>query len=130
MKIKRPSLKGIKNTKYLGHFAQDKYIQQGHNFSGSYPLFKQQSEIEKAGASNPFDVQAERASRQSMIDQKVAELRAQTPDLTPEMQRIQSLDNTAAGRAMKATALPALQQSSVDQVVQNYLGTKKFLSDI
>lgn len=33
MKIKRPSLKDMKNCEYLGHFAQDKYIQQGHNDS-------------------------------------------------------------------------------------------------
>lgn len=35
MKIKKPSLKGMNNTKYLGHFAEDKYIQQGHNDSGT-----------------------------------------------------------------------------------------------
>ncbi len=29
--MKKPSLKGMQNTKYLGHFAQDKYIQMGHN---------------------------------------------------------------------------------------------------
>lgn len=34
MKIKKPSVKGMKNCGYLGHFAQDKYIEQGHNFSG------------------------------------------------------------------------------------------------
>ncbi len=34
MKIKKPSLKGMKNTEYLGHFKEDKYIQDGHNFSG------------------------------------------------------------------------------------------------
>jgi hypothetical protein len=31
MKPKKPSLKGQKHYGYLGHFAQDKYIQQGHN---------------------------------------------------------------------------------------------------
>lgn len=35
MKIKKPSLKGIPNTGYLGHFAMDKYIEKGHNFSGN-----------------------------------------------------------------------------------------------
>lgn len=38
MKIKKPSLKGIKNCEYLGHFAQDKYLEQGHNFSGRESL--------------------------------------------------------------------------------------------
>lgn len=40
MKIKRPSLRGMKNCEYLGHFAQDKYIQKGHNFSGRPDLKK------------------------------------------------------------------------------------------
>lgn len=35
---KKPSLKGMANTGYLGHFAQDKFIQQGHNDSGSMPI--------------------------------------------------------------------------------------------
>ena len=34
MKIKKPSLKGMKNCGYLGHFAQDKYMEKGHNLSG------------------------------------------------------------------------------------------------
>lgn len=33
MKMKRPSVKGMSNMEYLGHFAQDKYIQEGHNTS-------------------------------------------------------------------------------------------------
>lgn len=37
MKIKKPSLKGMKHTSYLGHFAQDKYICEGHNTSGKLP---------------------------------------------------------------------------------------------
>lgn len=32
MKIKKPSLKGMKNTEYLGRFQKDEFIQQGHNF--------------------------------------------------------------------------------------------------
>ncbi len=36
-KLKKPSLKGMENTKYLGHFAQDKYIQEGHNLSWLSP---------------------------------------------------------------------------------------------
>lgn len=38
MKIKKPSLKGMKNCGYLGHFAQDKYMEQGHNYSGTPKL--------------------------------------------------------------------------------------------
>lgn len=31
MKIKKPTMSGIKNTEYLGRFKKDKFIQQGHN---------------------------------------------------------------------------------------------------
>lgn len=37
MKLKKPSIKGMKNVGYLGHFSQDKFIQQGHNDSGTVP---------------------------------------------------------------------------------------------
>lgn len=31
MRLKRPTLSGIKHTQYLGHFAQDRFIREGHN---------------------------------------------------------------------------------------------------
>lgn len=31
MSIKKPSVKGLAHASYLGHFAQDKHIQAGHN---------------------------------------------------------------------------------------------------
>ena len=34
----KPSLKGMQHTGYLGHFAQDKFIQQGHNDDGKVEL--------------------------------------------------------------------------------------------
>lgn len=40
MKIKKPSLKGMKNCEYLGHFGKEKYLSQGHNFSGKMELSK------------------------------------------------------------------------------------------
>lgn len=40
MKIKKPSMKGMKNCGYLGHFAKEKYLCQGHNFSGKMDLTK------------------------------------------------------------------------------------------
>lgn len=33
--MKKPSVKGMKNMGYLGHFAKDKFLSKGHNFSGS-----------------------------------------------------------------------------------------------
>jgi hypothetical protein len=132
MKIKKPSLKGMKNTKYLGHFAQDKYIQQGHNFSGSYPLFRQQSELEKAQASNVWSREGELANRQAMVDKEAAALRAQTPNYSPEIQRLQAMTGgTAAQKAMRAAALPVLQSQTLDQVMQDFYNSKKkFLTEI
>lgn len=52
MSIKKPSLKGMANTKYLGHFAQDKYIQQGHNFSGSLCIENDNRDCEFVGKPN------------------------------------------------------------------------------
>jgi hypothetical protein len=85
MKIKRPSLKGMKNTKYLGHFAQDKYMKKGHNLSGSFPMFREPSQLEMMGPANPFDVSAELKRRQAQVDAEAAAVRAQTPDNTGEV---------------------------------------------
>ena len=98
MKIKKPSLKGMKNTKYLGHFAKDEYIQQGHNFSGTMPLFREPSQIEMMGPSNPFDVRGELQRREQQVNAEVAALRAQTPDNTPKVAAAQAaIDKTLAG---------------------------------
>ena len=48
MKIKKPSLKGMKNCEYLEHFAQDKYIQQGHNDSGKPDVLEKRA-VEAGG---------------------------------------------------------------------------------
>ena len=40
MKIKKPSVKGMKHTEYLGHFAKDKYMCEGHNTS-AFAKFKE-----------------------------------------------------------------------------------------
>ncbi len=49
--VKKPSLKGMANTGYLGHFAQDKFIQQGHNDDGEIEYLKKSSKIQ-AGNEN------------------------------------------------------------------------------
>ncbi len=53
MKIVKPSLKGMANTKYLGHFAQDKYIQQGHNDDGKVTV---EEFIERAREGSAFSM--------------------------------------------------------------------------
>lgn len=77
MQIKRPSLKGMKNTKYLGHFAQDKYMEKGHNLSGQFPMFREPSQLEMMAAANPFDASAERQRRMQQIgvtEQQMAQM--------------------------------------------------------
>ena len=85
MKIKKPSLKGMKNTEYLGHFAQDEYIQQGHNFSGQVPLFREPSQLEMAGPANPFDATNELARRQAEVDAGAVALRNTVADNSGEV---------------------------------------------
>lgn len=104
MKIKRPSLKGMKNTKYLGHFAQDKYIKKGHNLSGSFPMFREPSQLEMMGPANPFDASAELKRRQAQVDAEAAAVRAETPDNTGEvatlrsqLEQLQPLKGTSLG---------------------------------
>lgn len=70
MKIKKPSLKGMKHTKYLGHFAQDKYMEKGHNLSGRFPMFREPSQLEMMGPSNPFDVSGELKRREEQAYQE------------------------------------------------------------
>ena len=80
MQIKRPSLKGMKNTKYLGHFAQDGYIQKGHNLSGIFDIYRQPSAIEMMAPSNPFDASQERQRRMAQTGIKEEELAGIDPE--------------------------------------------------
>jgi hypothetical protein len=43
--VKKPSLKGEANYGYLGHFAQDKFIQQGHNDDGKITYEREEKRI-------------------------------------------------------------------------------------
>jgi hypothetical protein len=85
MKIKRPSLKGMKNTKYLGHFAQDKYIQKGHNLSGVFDVKRPASAIEMMAPSNPYSSSQERQRRMQQ-----AGLNEQTLAALPSYQQAES----------------------------------------
>ena len=50
---KKPSLKGVKNTGYLGHFAKDKFLAQGHNDSGGgYTTMNPEARIQTV---DPYD---------------------------------------------------------------------------
>ena len=105
MKIKRPSLKGMKHTKYLGHFAQDKYIQQGHNFSGRFPLFREPSQLEMMGPSNAFDATNEFKRRQEQVDAEAAAIRAAAPEMNPQISAIQSDITALQDPRAKASAM-------------------------
>ena len=89
MEIKRPSLKGQKNMGYLGHFAQDKYIQKGHNLSGQFPMFREPSQLEMMGPANPFDAMAERKRREAEVNVGAQAVEASTPDTSAEMAKLQ-----------------------------------------
>lgn len=61
--IKKPSLKGMSNMGYLGHFAQDKYIQMGHNDvkSDDARLSEREAERTEAARRNADDDAADDA---------------------------------------------------------------------
>lgn len=48
--IKKPSLKGMSNMGYLGHFSKDQFIQQGHNDVASEAVILNQREAERTQA--------------------------------------------------------------------------------
>lgn len=83
MKIKQPSLKGMKNTSYLGHFAKDEFIQKGHNFSGRVTVSNLQGtpDIERFAVSNPFEAQAEFARRQQEVGKEMDVFKKQIADV-------------------------------------------------
>lgn len=76
MKIKQPSLKGMKNTSYLGHFAQDEFIKQGHNFSGRVEMskFTGTPDIERFAVSNPFEAGKEFQRRKDIVEQEAGDI--------------------------------------------------------
>lgn len=82
MKIKQPSLKGMKNTSYLGHFAKDEFIKQGHNFSGSYNLaagtpsgsFTNVTMSDISGTSNAFEAGQELQKRKKIVEDELASM--------------------------------------------------------
>ena len=98
MQIKKPSLKGMKNTKYLGHFAQDQYIQKGHNLSGIFDVYRQPSAIEMMAPSNPFDAAQERQRRLAQTDIAAGELAG----IDPEAQYAQQNLSRAQAELSKA----------------------------
>lgn len=79
MKIKKPSMKGMKCTEYLGHFKQDKFLKQGHNDSGklmpSYVYQKGEKELDPV------------KKRQKMFEEFNEEVNMSYDDLTKKMQK-------------------------------------------
>jgi hypothetical protein len=62
MKIKKPSVGGMKNVSYLGRFQKDKFIQDGHNTT---PKSESYMDIPMA-----YDVSAKRKREQSEWEKK------------------------------------------------------------
>lgn len=143
MKIKQPSLKGMKNTSYLGHFAQDEFIKQGHNFSGRVQMskFTGTPDIERFAVSNPFEAQAEFARRQEQVKQEMAAIQ------DPAMEQLRQLgeampslyqqfgDTTQAIQAQQRAGQVYRAQSDVRQQLNQQMESlrgrrKKFLEEL
>lgn len=102
MKIKKPSLKGMKNCGYLGHFAKEKYLCAGHNFSGKMKLSGGKQEVmgppevmgpeepkpEKVSFSEPMDV--------SMSQEKRSQVDAQIRRQIKNMQAVEKIKEQVA----------------------------------
>lgn len=71
MKVKKPSLGGTKNCGYLGHFAKDKYMAEGHNTSLKVKLADLQKAYENAPMASEHYY--ERLARQKSADEDRAE---------------------------------------------------------
>lgn len=138
MKIKRPSLKGMKNTKYLGHFAQDKYIEKGHNLSGVLPVARLSNPNAAAQMlTNPFDLQQERARRQEIqrqgslrdagvLEQQIAQNQPQTNAYGEETFNQDWIDRFYRRRELEAQRQPLVN----DPLAQTGLNKKKFIDQI
>lgn len=111
MKIKKPSLKGMKNTGYLGHFAQDKYIQQGHNFSGKVPMKKSDNvrmwtavtkkkddEVKPGEQAGPYEVMGPDVNVSDETISKVEEIRSRAK----KQRELTAKVNEIAARARKS----------------------------
>ena len=151
MQIKRPSLKGMKNTKYLGHFAQDKYIQKGHNLSGVFDVYRPPSAIELMAPANPFSAVEEKARRTQQMgltseqlansptqqelvrqeEQAAAEISNLQPLLSDEEQKISKMQRQPYGggfdRGMAETRARSLREriSKARQTVSAGMARKK-----
>lgn len=143
MKIKQPSLKGMKNTSYLGHFAQDEFIKQGHNFSGRVEMskFTGTPDIERFAVSNPFEAQAEFARRQEQVKQEIAAIEDPAMENLRRIQeQMPSLYETfgdsdeAKAAQMRSSLLHGanrLQRSMLNQQLESLRGRrKKFLEEL
>ena len=67
--IVRPSVKGMSNMGYLGHFAQDCYIQAGHNDTGDVLKLNERAvEREETQATDAKDTADEAAVAKAKAD--------------------------------------------------------------
>lgn len=143
MKIKQPSLKGMKNTSYLGHFAQDEFIKQGHNFSGRVEMskFTGTPDIERFAVSNPFEAQAEFARRQEQVKQEIAAIEDPARESLRRIKEqmptryAQFGDSDEAKAAQLASSLLSgaynTQYSMMNQQLESLRGRrKKFLEEL
>lgn len=137
MKIKQPSLKGMKNTSYLGHFAQDKYIQKGHNLSGVFPT----ADVEKFAVSNPFEANVEMQRRQKQVSDELSRMEAERKSKFAEISSMlpsnyerfgdseQALD--ARLRAARIGNVRSAEDLRARQEMESYRGRrKKFLEEL
>ena len=84
--IKRPSLKGMKNTGYLGRFSKDKFLQQGHNqFRPDFAFLGSQQELEQILQNSASDLST--GQRQALEERQRQIIREQVTESPLQVRR-------------------------------------------
>lgn len=74
-KCKKPSVKGMAHMGYLGHFAQDKFIQKGHNETSSRvgDFFSRHGRVGKAATGEEETADEKFRRNQRVLDEEARE---------------------------------------------------------
>lgn len=107
-KIKRPSVKGMQNTGYLGHFSQDKYIQKGHNLSWLSPAAGLSSNAAQSHAlSVAGKMQAEENQRRAAEQARIQNLARPGSATTVSEPMARLMNRLRSSRARKRVPFPS-----------------------
>ena len=103
MHIKKPSLKGVAHTGHLGHFAQDKHIQRGHNDVVNPPGTMKMIEHMMGGA-----------NRKMTIDETVDLINPKTKDEINQEKLQKSYEKDSSAKTLDEKFMRMMQRKKMD----------------